>query len=233
MRLQPLLCLAFLLAVSLLPFSSHAMYIDKAVVNFLPEKPARQDIKVINNENENLYVKIDVLEVINPGQPNEQRNLVRNPDKVDLLVTPSRMVIPPNGTKLLRLINLATDIQEEKVYRINITPIAAPNAEKAEGTKVNIIIAYQALVLISPLNPTYEVDAKREGKMLSVTNTGNSYVVVKGGEQCPAIKNEEECFAIPPKRVYSGVTYRVELPFGEPVTLNVQGVDGLEKTLTI
>lgn len=215
-------------------FASQAMYIDRAVINFLPGDTQRQDVKVINDKDENLYVKIDVLEVMNPGQDNEKRMPVTNPDAIKLLVTPNRMVVPPKASKYLRIINLDPDNKEEKVYRINVTPVLPPADETKEETKVRLVIAYQVLVLISPDNPSYALDTERNGKVLSMANSGNSYVVLTGGKQCPkADSKAQDCFNIPPKRIYPSNRYDVDLPYDGPAEISLQGVDGIQKKMTL
>jgi hypothetical protein len=44
---------------------------------------------------------------------------------------------------------------------------------------------------------------------------------------------EEECFIIPSKRLYSGNRHTIELPLFVPAGITVQGVDGIQKKMTL
>lgn len=213
-------------------FSSQAMYIDRAIIDLLPDESPRQDVKVINDTDDNLYVRIDVFDVTDPGTDDERRTLVKNPDDIQLLVTPAKMVVPPKASKLLRIINLDADLKEEKIYRINVTPILPPLAETEEETKVRLVVAYQVLVLVAPKNPQYVLEAERKGKTLSMVNSGNSYVVLTEGKQCPLPNSEEkDCFKIPSKRLYPGNHYNVDLPYDVSAEISLQGVARNEKKI--
>lgn len=215
-----------------LAMSSQAMYIDRAIVDLLPDESPRQDVKVINDTDDNLYVRIDVLDVTDPGTEAEKRILVKNPDDINLLVTPAKMVVPPKSSKLLRIINLDSELKEEKIYRINVTPILPPLLKKEENTKVRLVVAYQVLVLVAPKDPNYVLTTERKGKALKMVNTGNSYVVLNEGKQCPLPDSEEQdCFQLPTKRLYPGNSYDIELPYDVAVELSLQGVAGNEKKI--
>jgi hypothetical protein len=89
-------------------------------------------------------------------------------------------------------------------------------------------------VLISPDNPKYVLESERRGKVISLKNSGNSYVVLTGGKQCPSVSSKkEECFIIPSKRLYSGNRHTIELPLFVPAEISVQGVDGIQKKMTL
>ena len=87
--------IAFLLSGFLLSsflFSSHAhadMYVDRSIVIFEKDSQAREDIKVSNSGDENIYVQVEVLQVINPGAENEERVKITDPDKLKLIATPN------------------------------------------------------------------------------------------------------------------------------------------------
>ena len=217
------------LIISLFSSASNAMYIDRAIVDFLPLETPRQDVKVINDSDDNLYVKIEVLEVLHPGTDKEQRVPITTPDDIKLLVTPAKMVIPPKGTKLLRLINLDEELKEEKVYRINVTPIMPPLQDEGAKSKVRVVIAYQVLVLVAPKEPLYKLKYERKENKLLLKNTGNSYVVLTQGKQCPSKDQvQNACFDIPSKRLYPGNNYVVDLPYKQPTTLSLKGLIGNE-----
>lgn len=224
--------------LSLYPGLVQAMYLDRSIVDFLPGESPRQDVRVINDSDETLYVQVEVLEVSNPGTEKEQRNPVTDPDRISLLVTPNKLVVAPNSSKIVRMVNLDEQLTAEKVYRVNFTPILPPLQQEA-GSKVRLVVAYQVLVLISPQEPRYNLVSDRKGDTLTLTNTGNSYVMITEGKQCPtdpasdnmASGEDDGCHDLSARRLYPGNTYRVILPYDKPLELSLQSVAGNEKRM--
>ncbi|WP_179957464.1 fimbrial biogenesis chaperone [Exilibacterium tricleocarpae] len=222
----------FVALLGLSPAVSHAMYLDRSIVEFLPGESPRQDVRVINDTDEQLYVQVDVLDVKNPGTDAESRDRVTDPDSIRLLVTPTKLIVPPKSSKIVRMVNLDEQLNAEKVYRVNFTPILPPLQEDA-GSKVRLVVAYQVLVLAAPKNPRHNLVAQRQGKTLTLTNTGNSYVMVTEGKQCAASptggEQNDACHNLNARRLYPGNTYQAELPYDSPLELSLQSVAGNEK----
>ncbi len=229
LRLPFPLSLLLPLALSWVLVSSPAtadMYVDRSIVIFEPGGQPREDVKVSNSDEENIYVQVDVLEVRNPGAPNEERVKVSDPKQLKLIATPNKLVIPPNSQKLVRIVNLQAQNSEERVYRINVTPIVAPLEEAS--SQLRIVVAYQILTIIQPDEPYTALSAVREGKTLNFANNGNSNVLLSDGTQC----NPEDptvCEELTSKRLYAGNQWVLDLPFDAPVTYSVRSFDGIKK----
>jgi P pilus assembly chaperone PapD len=221
-----LLCTRILLTVVLVflaPVTQAGILLDKAIVEFKPDEPPRQDVVVINDsETENAYVQVEVLEVVNPGTEQEERRKITDPDEMQFVASPAKLVIPPNGRKQVRLVNLAGPGDQEKVYRVNFTPVLPPLEEP--GSKIRVVVAYQVLVLIHPNEPTVDLIANRDGKTLSLQNQGNSYVFVSAGRQCNT--KGENCQDLPSRRLYAGNTWKLDLPYTTPVTFTLVSFKG-------
>ena len=222
----------FIALLGLFPALCYPMYLDRSIVDFLPGESPRQDVRVINDTDEQLYVQVDVLAVSDPGTEQEQRNRVTDPDSISLLVTPTKLVVPPKSSKIVRMVNLDEQLQTEKVYRVNFTPILPPLQEEA-GSKVRLVVAYQVLVLVSPEKPKYNLVSDRRGDTLTLSNTGNSYVMITEGKQCAPgpVQDEQnaQCHELSARRLYPGNTYQVKLPYDSPLELSLQSVAGNEK----
>ena len=191
-------------------FLSAGISVDRTIINFPADQTPRQDVIVSNQGDETAYVKVEVLEVINPGEANEERRLLNNLEDITFVASPAKLVIPAKGRKQVRLVNLAPP-DKEKVYRINFTPVEPPLAA-TEGMGVRILIAYQVLALIHPAQPSEDLDMHVEGNSLMVKNNGNSYALITNLRQCDS--NGENCKDdIGSKRLYAGNTHRFELPF--------------------
>ena len=96
-----------------------------------------------------------------------------------------------------------------KFTALTSPPIMPPLQEKGEKSMVRVVIAYQILVLVAPNKPQYLLNSVRNGRDLSFSNNGNSYVVITEGKQCPLpskdkqASKDEECFNIPSKTLIS------------------------------
>ena len=136
--------------IFILLFSVHSnaeIFVDRAIVRLGPETSNREDIKVINNDDEVSYVQVEVLEVRNPGTEQEERVTVTDPDKIKLIASPSKLMIPAKSQKLVRVVNLDPGANEERIYRVNITPVLPPLQEN-KGSVVRIVVAYQSDVIV-------------------------------------------------------------------------------------
>lgn len=212
------MALAGLLAVATLP--AHAnMLIDRSVVVFKPGDPARQDVTVINAGKEPLYVQVQILEVQQPGTPQEKRVPVTSPDEMTMLVTPTRLVVEPGGRRPLRLVNLKPDSTVERVYRVNVSPVVGKleMESTSNAMAVKVVVGYQLLVLTSPKSPEDGLEVKRTGKAAVLRNTGNTNILLFSGQQCPAAgAPEADCKSLPDNRLYPGNEWTIELPFDQP-----------------
>lgn len=206
--------------------ASADMYVDRSIVVFPPSSAPRQDVKVSNSEEETMYVQVEVFKVLNAGKKNEQRIKVTNPRELKLLATPSKLVIPAGGQKLVRIVNLETSSEEERVYRINVTPIVPPLEDNV--SQLRIIVAYQVLTIVQPDNPESKLVAKRNGKNIRFTNNGNSNILLSEGTQCD-LSSADKCDSLESHRLYAGNTWELKLPYDSPVSYSVRSFDGIKQ----
>ena len=199
-----------LLIASLLMLSSFvhgAMAVDQNVFHFEPGQSPRADVQVTNPDVDPLYVEVEVLQVVNPGRPEEERILIDNPRHVNFLVTPNRFIVPPKSRKVVRLVNLGGHGDEERVFRVNLKPVSPPM--KATKSGVRIVVAHQLLVMVAPEQNVGQVVATREGGTLKLENQGNTNVLLRAGRQCETeadlrTKSSDACVDLDTKRLYPG-----------------------------
>ena len=197
--------------------------IDKIIIEFDNESSGKNDVTLVNSgQDETLYVKIDVLEVSDPGTPEEKRFIADDPFKIGLIASPTKVIIPPNSKRLVRLVNLFPATEKERIFRVNFTPVAGE--EETEGTSVRLMVGYQALVIVRPEKTVFDLVGKREGKKLVLTNNSNTNVYLDSVRQCKTEKLEE-CESLSENRLYPGNTWEVELTGNGPVAFNAD--DGL------
>jgi P pilus assembly chaperone PapD len=208
-----------ILVLCLLPigFASANMVLSEAIVHFEPGKPLRKDIEVENPSTENLYVEITPAVVSDPGSEKEQRLTIVDPRESGLLVTPNKIVVPPGGRKLVRLVSLEPLGKKERVYRVTFKPVVGELESEQIGIK--ILIGYEVLVLMQPALPEPNLVATRNGKTMSFVNKGNTNILLREGKQCPenSASDSDECENLRGKRLYPGNRWSVELPYNKPV----------------
>jgi P pilus assembly chaperone PapD len=199
--------------------------LDRSIIDFISTEPPRHDVTVINQGDDIAYVKVEVLEVLNPGTEKEERNIISNPEEIQFVASPSKLAIPPGGRKQVRLVNLAPP-GEEKIFRINFTPVLPPLEEKTEGLGVKFVVAYQVLALIHPAQPTENLIIKRDPNSISFHNQGNAYALISNVRQCD--KEGENCQDdLGSKRLYVGNKMMIPVPYTDtPVTYKLTNFKG-------
>ena len=192
------------------------MVLNNSILYFEPGKPSHQDIEIENVGKDTLYIKVTPRVVKNPGTEQQVREPYDDPTKAGLLVSPNRLVIPAGGRKLLRFVNLNPNPTEEHVYRVGVTPVVGDLIAKESGVK--IVIGYEVLVLVHPVNGKVGLVHSRIGNKLKVENRGNRNVLLREGVQCPTgVTDENQCDHIAGKRLYPGNIWQIDLPNDSPV----------------
>jgi P pilus assembly chaperone PapD len=191
-----------------------SMVLDRTIIRFVAGEPSRQDVLITNSDAETLYLKVEVFEVKDPGTPSERREKPTDPNAITLLATPNKMIVPPGGRKLVRLVNLGGH-ELERIYRVNVTPVVADL--ETTGMAVYVVVAYQLLVIVTPEEPAVDVDYERIGKQAIFTNRGNTNALLHSGEQCPPNPDVTGgCVQLEAHRLYAGNIWKLELPYDAP-----------------
>ena len=208
--------------------------LNRAIVIFDDSEQARQDVVVSNDsDSDRLFVSVEPFLVIKPGTEERELAALTLDEDAGLLVTPNKLLLEPSGSAIVRMLNMAEPGTNEVYYRVNFTPIQKPiEFERQEGDEleqsqmlVTIALAYQALVIVPPLDPEALPRFTRTGKTLVFTNPGNSFYLLRDGRQCsPA--DPDDCVDLTSKRVYPGNEYVVELPFDGPAQYIARVFDG-------
>lgn len=198
------------------PVSFADMVLDNVIIHFEKDSPNRRDVTVSNGGSDPLYIEVIPYKVNMPGTPMESRNKVTNPKKAGLLVSPNKLVVKPGTRKVVRFVNLNTQRDEEGVYRVLFKPVTGPI--QAEETGVKLMIGYEVLVLAHPKNTRTDLQEKRQGNSLELTNSGNVDVYLRQGMQCQSLETpDSECHPLPDKRLYPGNSMNISLANNGPV----------------
>ena len=209
--------LAAALLLGMAPPALADMILDKVILDFTPDGPARDDIEVWNNGRERLYVVVEPHEVIAPDQPDEHRVSDPDPAKLGLLVTPQRLILEPGERRLVRIAAIAARGDRDRIYRVTIKPVVGDVS--AAQTALKVMVGYDALVIYRPAVPQGTVTATRSGKTITFVNDGNSNVEMYQGRQCDAAG--KDCHDLPARRLYAGAHWAQTLARDTPVEYRV------------
>lgn len=196
--------------------------IDNIIVDFNDGKTRRNDIEVTNDGKALLYVSVKPVEIVRPGLEGEKRRTYRDPMKMGMLVSPTRMVLEPGQTKPVRLSILERPQDRDRIYRVRIEPAVG----RTVGTKtgLRILVGYDVLVMVRPAKAKAEITGGRKGRKLTLRNTGNTNVKLMRGKQCD---KAGKCVELPAKRLHAGATWTVELPLDAPAKYRLKSNDGV------
>lgn len=193
------------------------LVLSELIVDLQPGKHARDDLEVWNNSPDRAYVAIEPREIVDPSLPSETARRDPDPEKLGLLVSPTRMILDPGQRKLLRIATLSPDISSEHVYRVTVKPVIG--GVDAQQTGLKILVGYDVLVLVRPAQPSANISAVRTGRKLTFSNAGNVSVELIDGRQCDSKSN---CAELPGKRLYPGASWTVELGSDLPASYTLK-----------
>ena len=184
-------------------------------VDLNSEEPANA-IYATNQGTETLYLKIQIAEVLNPGEPEPELRHHPDPRELGLLVSPQRLVLQPGEENRIRLVALAKP-SVDKFYKVTVVPVTGDLSTDAE-VGVKIMVGYSAWAWIRPEGAEPIITAKRHGTKLILSNRGGTLAQMMLGKQCAG----SVCETIEPFRVLAGKQKTLNLPLGNaPVTFKM------------
>lgn len=199
------------------------MVLSQLVVDLRPGKQSRQDIEVTNSGADVLYVAVEPREVLGAGTSHTSDRQDPDPEKLGLLVSPTRLILDPGERKLLRVAAITGGLDRERVYRVTIKPVVGQLSSDSGGLK--ILVGYDVLVLLRPATANAQITGSRSGNELTLHNTGNISVELTGGFQCDSLS--KRCDPLPGGRLYAGATKTLEIDPRRPAKFVLKAADKL------
>ncbi len=235
----------FLISVGFLLFSfllispaltQAAIRVSTLRVDFSADGNRYQDVFVQNMGDEIAYINISLFKRTDPAH--DVNKIISDeggdPKLFGLVATPSKMALDPGQTKRIRLLNLTNgQNQTDLVYGLSVLPVAppierAPSAANLNNAgQVTIISAYIIGVYILPKNPVVNLNLKRAGNILTISNTGNTNAFLDQCTQAPSTpvsaKTNNTC---PDLRIYGQSSKTITLPAAAPVSYRASYLNG-------
>lgn len=206
--------IASIAMMAAMPTAAEAeLVLSQLVVDLGKPSNPRADIEIWNNGEDRAYVVAEPSEIMNPGTATEQRVAEPDPEKRGLLVSPARMILEPGQRRLIRMAAIGARSEHERVYRVTVKPVTGELNSADTGLK--LLVGYDVLVLLRPVEPTVNVSALRTDTRITFKNEGNASVELADGKQCEAAKIN--CVPIAGKRIYAGAEWTPKLNSVGPV----------------
>lgn len=179
-----------------------------------------QDVNVFNNDKEVAYVQVTPKIVQNPGTPSEKQVVMANPEDLGLLVSPRKLVIPPDQFKIVRFVFTQKPAAVDRIFRVDIQPVTAglliPGSKQKQDVGIKLLVGYAVLVIQRPVNAKPIISITRDGRTVTLKNTGNTNALLESGQQCDS--KGKNCQKLPVDRLYAGNTWSFTAPASSPVT---------------
>lgn len=196
-----------LLAVITAP--AHASIVLDRTEVIIAADVERETITVTNTRDTPAFVSIAAREILNPGRQPEESNKGPDPRAVGLLAAPTRLALAPRERRTVRLQFLDPARDRDRVWRVTVQEVSGPVTMESSG--LVLLIGYDVLVIQRPTTPTPSIAVKRDGKQLSVTNSGNSFAILDDGKQCTGA-DPASCADVVGARIYPGQTRELTAP---------------------
>ena len=218
------LAAGLVLGLAILPIAPAVaeLAVSQLVFELKPGMSRAADIEIFNDSDERSFVAVEPREILDPGLPAQRPLLSPDPEKLGLLVSPTRLVIEPRQRKRLRIAAIGPLPVRERVYRVTVKPVAGEVSGTETGLK--LLVGYDLLVLVRPPAGTQRVEVSRNGSSLTIVNRGNASVELAEGRQCDA--KGANCSALPGKRLYAGATWQQSLPLATAGEYRIRSGDG-------
>ena len=155
-------------------------------------------IELWNSSDKMMYIQVDAYKytVDDNGKIVEYRN--RNPKKLGLLYTPSKIVIKPGKKKRLRVTAFNKNLgNKHEYYKLTYNILNKPHEavareDGAMAASVRIGILYETLIDVgrAPLQYNTKAQVLEQGKQVKITNQGNAIMSLGPFYQC---KHQGQC----------------------------------------
>lgn len=222
MRVRIVLRSAISLVGLLLAAPASAELALSQLVVELPPASKASDVEVFNDSAERMFVVADPREILNAGMPDEQSRITPNPDDLGLLISPRRMILEPGQRRTLRVARLKPELAKERIFRVTVKPVVGDVTSSDSGLK--LMVGYDVLVIARPATSRTDIVVSRSAKAVAISNRGNASVELGEGMRCST--EVKTCEPLPPKRLYAGASWQLNLAPNENGNYKVRTPDG-------
>jgi len=192
--------------------------------------------RVFNGGDSTAFVKINIMEILYSADgAAEEVPLKSQADgnaRDGLMASPARLIVPSNGMQGSRLLFLG-ERDSERYFRVRFVPVVpekedefAVSAEERETYRaslsagVNVLAGYGTVFFVRPKNTRFDSRIEDSANRYSLSNRGNSVVVVDEFKDC-AVANPLECRPVTKNHVLPGRAFTFEKEAGRVYRFNL------------
>jgi len=222
-----------LLAVSMMLYStsSFASIDVNPTIVILEANATQEAVVIVSNSNDKIaYVTTEPREVMARGETDEKLRVDANPTSLGIISSPSKLVLEKGERRSVRVVAVAPPGAVDRVWRVKIAP--AVGKLKAGQSGVAFVIGYDVLVIQRAATPTVSIAGQRDGRKVTLINSGNSFGMISEIRQC---LNGAACVKLKDvKRLYGGTNWTFELPQdGGRIEIDVDGIQNKRETIRL
>ena len=196
-----------------------------AMFSFLDDGKSAVLKRIYNSGTSTAFVKVVVQEItydIN-GKPSElpPKTLTNAPliEQDMLVASPARMIIPAKGMQSTRLLFIGPR-PKERYYRVRFIPVLPNKADSFDlgaddrkayknelAAEVTLLTGFGTVLFVRPDKVIFDTRLKDEDDTYSITNAGNSIVMLDFFKDCD-VNKKSDCSVIAQHYILPGNAYR-------------------------
>lgn len=163
--------------------------------------------RVFNGGTSTAFVRVNILEMIYDDDGSYREVPLQNQAgaaaREGLMASPARLIVPANGTQGTRLLFMGNR-EKERYFRVRFVPVvpqsdddfAVTEEERAEykeslAAGVRVLAGYGTVMFVRPKETRFNTAISDDGKRYTLSNNGNSVVVVEEFKDCSAASPQE------------------------------------------
>ncbi|WP_447840921.1 hypothetical protein [Enterobacter bugandensis] len=196
--------------------------------------------KVRNSGGGTAYVEVSISEIIYDSNGNAKEEPVKGVASEQdvrantLVVSPTRLIISPNGVHNVRLLYMGSR-DKERYFRVRFIPVLPnvddfkvseneiSNYKKKLTAGVSVVSAYGSIVIVNPANVKFKTEIKKQEGHVSVKNTGTGTVILDAIQICS--KTTRKCEPMRREHVLPSSSKLLPLK-GSNVTMKLKLIEG-------
>jgi len=160
-----------------------------ALYDYLPGNTSSIMKPIRNDGDETGFLKVEVKRITFDAQDRMHETPQADDGSLEnrLIVSPNRLIVPPDGARSTRILYVGKRDQEQ-YFRVRYLPVepsrkagfdVSPNIEKKfANAGVKVLIGYGEFVFVRPTHEHYDTAFQQTPGKLTIVNHGNSTVII-------------------------------------------------------
>ena len=172
-------------------------------------------LTVVNEGSNKAYIVLTPTRVDNAGTKNAKVIKEKNPKKLGLLVSPTKLILKPGKQRKVKITDLVKGNDKDVIFKINGAQFNMPSKKTGKdlsdetGVTAEVAIGFTTYVYARPISLKPDINININGDKATFTNTGNTTVNVNSIRQCDA---NDSCLNVSPLWLFPNASRERSLP---------------------